>query len=220
MNHGFSKKNWQKIANFSDFIAIDLTINRHDKSRYNRSFLRDFDDMHNVIFYDGKLSLLSKVYDFWWMYSHPQKIVSSDDFIAIFEKKITKESRLNHRFLSQLRFIAIDLTINRPENRDKIVDFQAILRTWGANKTLSCLLNFSFCFYPFWLNIFLLFDVFPLFLSNHELRSVVHLLVKKRISAKIGFYYLMNFSFDFSWLLRNAELVLYSQTSVLIEFVF
>ncbi len=65
MNHGFSKKNWQKIANFSDFIAIDLTINRHDKSRYNRSFLRDFDDMHNVIFYDGKLSLLSKVYDFW-----------------------------------------------------------------------------------------------------------------------------------------------------------
>ena len=26
-------KNWQKIVNFSDFIAIDLTINRHAKSR-------------------------------------------------------------------------------------------------------------------------------------------------------------------------------------------
>jgi hypothetical protein len=32
--------------------------------------------------------------------------------------------------MSELRFIAIELTIYRPGNRDIITDFAAILRTW------------------------------------------------------------------------------------------
>ena len=59
-----------------------------------------------------------------------KKIVSSDDFIAIFQKKIVDQIAINYRFLSKSRAIAIKRTINRPENRDKIVDFAAILMTW------------------------------------------------------------------------------------------
>ncbi len=59
-----------------------------------------------------------------------KKIVSSDDFIAIFQKKIVDQIAINYWFLSKSRDIAIKRTINRDENRDKIVDFAAILMTW------------------------------------------------------------------------------------------
>jgi hypothetical protein len=70
-----------------------------------------------------------------------KKIVSSDDFIAIFQKKIVDQIAINYRFLSKSRAIAIKRTINRLENRDKIVDFAAILITWASmsKATASCL---------------------------------------------------------------------------------
>ena len=64
------------------------------------------------------------------LYSHPQKIVSSDYFIAILQKKIVDQIAINYRFLSKSRAIAIKRTINRPENSDKIVDFAVDLMTW------------------------------------------------------------------------------------------
>ncbi len=44
--------------------------------------------------------------------------------------KVVDQIAINYRFLSKSRAIAIKRTINRPENRDKIVDFAAILMTW------------------------------------------------------------------------------------------
>ena len=59
-----------------------------------------------------------------------KKIISSDDFIAISEKKIAEQIAINHWFMSELQFIAIELTIYRPGNRDIITDFAAILTIW------------------------------------------------------------------------------------------
>jgi hypothetical protein len=48
-----------------------------------------------------------------------KKIASSDDFIAI-----------NYRFLPKSLSIAMNHTINRPQNRDKIDNFEPILMKW------------------------------------------------------------------------------------------
>ena len=61
-----------------------------------------------------------------------KKIISSDDFIAIFQKIIVDQIAINHRFLSKSRSITIDRTINRPGNHDILADFAAILMTWVA----------------------------------------------------------------------------------------
>jgi len=45
----FSKKNWRKIVDFNDFIAIKRTINRPENRDKIVYFLRDFEDMDGVI---------------------------------------------------------------------------------------------------------------------------------------------------------------------------
>ena len=89
--------------------------------------------MLNHLFYQNPVTFGSYIFIL-------KKIVSSDDFIAIFQKKIVDQIAIKYRFLSKSRAIAIKRTINRDENRDKIVDFAAILMTWVISiywKTLT-----------------------------------------------------------------------------------
>jgi hypothetical protein len=59
-----------------------------------------------------------------------KKIISSDDFIAVFQNKIGYEIVMKDRFLSKSRSIAIDLTRYRPRHLDMTIDFRAILVSW------------------------------------------------------------------------------------------
>jgi hypothetical protein len=61
-----------------------------------------------------------------------KKIINLDDFIAISRNKIGDYIAIKDRFLSKSLSIAIDLTRYRPRNRDMIVDFRAILVSWGG----------------------------------------------------------------------------------------
>ncbi len=81
--------------------------------------------MLNHLFYQNSVTLVDCILNL-------KKIIILDDFIAIFQKKIVDQIAIKHRFLSKPRSIAIKRTINRLENRDKIVHFAAIFITWDV----------------------------------------------------------------------------------------